>query len=130
MTEQYVPYVLPQEHGNHTDTRWFTLTDGDGAGLLVTSTNALDPFGFTARFHHDDDLYAATTTADLRASDTIEVHVDVLQRGVGTGACGPDTLPPYRVTGGPARWSWAFAALPRGTTSATAATLARRLRTR
>ena len=108
VTEQYVPYVLPQEHGNHTDTRWFTLTDGDGAGLLVTSTNALDPFGFTARFHHDDDLYAATTTADLRASDTIEVHVDVLQRGVGTGACGPDTLPPYRVTGGPARWSYAL----------------------
>ena len=108
VAEQYVPYVLPQEHGNHTDTRWFTLTDGDGAGLLVTSTNALDPFGFTARFHHDDDLYSATTTADLRASETIEVHVDVLQRGVGTGACGPDTLPPYRVTGGPARWSYAL----------------------
>lgn len=108
VADQYVPYVLPQEHGNHTDTRWFTLTDVDGAGLLVTSTNALDPFGFTARFHHDADLYAATTTADLRASDTVEVHVDVLQRGVGTGACGPDTLPPYRVTGGPARWSYAL----------------------
>lgn len=108
VADQYVPYVLPQEHGNHTDTRWFTLTDGGGTGLLVCSTNALDPFGFTARHHHDADLYAATTVADLRASDTIEVHVDVLQRGVGTGACGPDTLPPYRVTGGPARWSFAL----------------------
>ena len=108
VAEQYVPYVLPQEHGNHTDTRWFRLTDAAGAGLLVSSTNRLDPFGFTARFHHDADLYAATTTANLRASDTVEVHVDVLQRGLGTGACGPDTLPPYQVTGGPARWSWAL----------------------
>ncbi|MDE0803037.1 MAG: DUF4981 domain-containing protein [Acidimicrobiales bacterium] len=105
---QYVPYVLPQEHGNHTDTRWFTLTDGDAFGLRVATPDRLDLFGFTARFHHDADLYAATTTADLRPSDTIEVHVDVLQRGVGTGACGPDTLPPYRVTGGPARWSFSL----------------------
>ncbi len=108
VADQYVPYVLPQEHGNHTDTRWFTLTDAGGTGLLVSSTNALDPFGFTARHHHDADLYAGTTVADLRSSDTIEVHVDVLQRGLGTGACGPDTLPPYRVTGGPARWSYAL----------------------
>lgn len=109
VAEQYVPYVLPQEHGNHTDTRWLTLRDDAGTGLLVSATAALDPFGFTARFHHDTDLYAATTTAELRPSDTVEVHVDVLQRGVGTGACGPDTLPPYRVTGGPARWSFALA---------------------
>lgn len=114
VSDQYVPYILPQEHGNHTDTRWFRLTDPDGEGLLISATNRLDPFGFTARFHHDSDLYAATTTADLRPSETVEVHVDVLQRGVGTGACGPDTLPPYQVTGGPARWSWAIRPLAAG----------------
>jgi beta-galactosidase len=123
--DQYVPYVLPQEHGNHTDTRWFRLSDEAGDGLLVSATNRLDPFGFTARFHHDADLYAATTTADLEASETVEVHVDVLQRGVGTGACGPDTLPPYQVTGGPARWSWAMRFVSRDDD---AAALARRLR--
>ncbi len=114
VADQYVPYVLPQEHGNHTDTRWFTLTDETGTGVLVSSVDPRDPFGFSARHHHDADLYAATTTADLRMSPTIEVHVDVLQRGVGTGACGPDTLPPYRVTGGPARWSWALRAIVAG----------------
>ena len=125
VADQYVPYVLPQEHGNHTDTRWFCLTDAAGDGLLVSATNRLDPFGFTARFHHDDDLYAATTTADLEPSDTVEVHVDVLQRGVGTGACGPDTLPPYQVTGGPARWSWALRPIVAGED---VAAIARRLR--
>lgn len=32
---EYVPYARPQANGNHTDTRWATLSDGDGAGLLV-----------------------------------------------------------------------------------------------
>jgi beta-galactosidase len=112
VAEQYVPYVLPQEHGHHTDSRWVLLADGDpaegGSGLLVSSTDRLDPFGFSARHHHDADLFAATTTADLRMSPTIEVHVDLTHRGLGTGACGPDTLAPYQVTGGPARWSWAL----------------------
>lgn len=125
VVDQYVPYALPQEHGNHTDTRWCALTDAAGRGVVISATNPLDPFGFTARFHHDDDLYLATNVADLRASDTVEVHVDLLQRGVGTGACGPDTLPPYQVTGGRARWSWAMRAL---TAEDDVAAVARRIR--
>lgn len=112
VADQYVPYVLPQEHGHHTDARWVLLADGvpadGGSGLLVSSTDRLEPFGFSARHHHDADLFAATTTAELAMSPTIEVHVDLTTRGLGTGACGPDTLPPYQVTGGPARWSWAL----------------------
>lgn len=130
VADQYVPYVLPQEHGAHTGTRWFALTDGPveegGSGLLVSTTDVLDPFTFSARHHHDADLYAATTTADLRMSPTIEVHVDLTVRGLGTGACGPDTLPPYQVTGGPARWSWALRPVRPGDD---VAAVARRLRT-
>lgn len=33
--EQYVPYYPPQAYGNHADTRWATLTDGETGGLLV-----------------------------------------------------------------------------------------------
>lgn len=112
VADQYVPYVLPQEHGHHTDTRWLALTDGPpadgGTGVLVSATDRLEPLGFSARHHHDSDLYAATTTAELRMSPTIEVHVDLINRGLGTGTCGPDTLAPYQVTGGPARWGWAL----------------------
>lgn len=112
VADQYVPYVVPQEHGAHTDTRWFALTDGPigegGSGLVVSATSPLEPFTFSARHHHDADLYRAATTAELRMRPTIEVHVDLTVRGLGTGACGPDTLPPYQVTGGPARWSWAL----------------------
>jgi beta-galactosidase len=34
------------------------------------------------------------------------VHIDAAMRGMGTGACGPDTLPPYRAGPGTYRFSW------------------------
>jgi beta-galactosidase len=33
--DQYVRYSRPQAYGNHTDTRWATLSDGRHAGILV-----------------------------------------------------------------------------------------------
>ncbi len=103
VTDQYVPYVLPQEHGGHVDTRRFWLTDDDGAGFEVAASV---PFSFTASHFLAADLAAAATTADLVPRPEVEVHVDLAVRGLGTGACGPDTLPPYLVRGGAHRWRW------------------------
>ena len=63
-------------------------------------------FVFSARRHHDGALAAATTLAELDEAATTEVHVDAAVRGLGTGACGPDTLPPYRVGPGAYEWTW------------------------
>lgn len=41
-TEQYFPYVRPQENGHHTDTRWLALTKGGKVGMLVRADNALE----------------------------------------------------------------------------------------
>ncbi|MGO4752162.1 beta-galactosidase domain 4-containing protein, partial [Streptomyces sp. 2MCAF27] len=34
--DQYVEYLKPQDHGNHDDVRWASLTDTAGRGLLVS----------------------------------------------------------------------------------------------
>ncbi|MFF3767422.1 glycoside hydrolase family 2 TIM barrel-domain containing protein [Streptomyces sp. NPDC001922] len=34
--DQYVEYLKPQDHGNHDDVRWASLTDRRGQGLLVS----------------------------------------------------------------------------------------------
>ncbi|WP_254885490.1 glycoside hydrolase family 2 TIM barrel-domain containing protein [Streptomyces sp. NA02950] len=34
--DQYVEYLKPQDHGNHDDVRWASLTDGRRRGLLVS----------------------------------------------------------------------------------------------
>jgi beta-galactosidase len=101
-------YVVPQEHGAHVAARWFSLRAPDGAGLVVHGDPDLT---FAARRHGDDTLFRATTLAELDPDPVVEVHVDAAVRGLGTGACGPDTLPRYRVGGGVHRWSWRLAAV-------------------
>lgn len=105
VSEQYHPFVVPQEHGAHAETRWFTLTDRAGKGVRVSSGS---PASFSARFEHDATLAEATTIAEVDPSDTIEVHVDAAVRGLGTAACGPDCLPEFRVGPGNYEWSMTF----------------------
>ena len=103
--EQYHPFVVPQEHGAHVQTRWFELTSTGARGLRVDADR---PFMFSARRHHDAALTAASTIAELSEGETTEVHVDMAMRGLGTGACGPDTRPDYLVRPGVHTWSWSL----------------------
>jgi beta-galactosidase len=99
---EYVPYVVPQEHGNHTDVRWLALYDGE-IGLLFQPR---EPAQFSVSHFTDEDMFKARHTVDLTRRETIDVHLDYKNRGVGTGACGPDTLPQYRIGGGRYRFEW------------------------
>jgi beta-galactosidase len=103
VTEQHVPYIVPQEHGGHADTRWFALLDGDGRGVAISAS---DPFQFSASHFTAADLTAATHDVELVARSDITVHVDCAHRGLGTLSCGPDTLPEYRVGPGRYRFTW------------------------
>lgn len=108
VADQYHPYVRPQDHGAHEQTRWFQLTNSAGAGIRVVLPNALS---FAARSHHDEQLNRAETLAELDPGATTEVHIDAAVRGLGTAACGPDTLEVYRVGPGTYRFQWRLQAL-------------------
>ena len=102
VTDQYVPYVVPQEHGHHHDTRWFELANG-ARRLRVAGER---PLGFSALHHSVADLAAARHTTDLADRGETYVHIDAAHRGLGTASCGPDTLPEHRVGPGRYRWRW------------------------
>jgi beta-galactosidase len=104
VTEQYVPYVMPQEHGNHTDVRRLSLTNGSGAALWV---RAQGPLEFSASHFTAHDLYAAHHTYDLKPRPETILNLDLRHRGLGTGSCGPDTLPRYQIK--PGRYAWSYA---------------------
>lgn len=94
---QYVPYILPQEHGNLTDVRWLALRAGDGTGLLVSASS---PLQCKASHYGDETLSEARHTTDLVRDEAVALSIDVGQRGLGGASCGPDTLAGYRLHSG------------------------------
>jgi beta-galactosidase len=101
--EQYVPYIVPQEHGNKTDVRWLALENASGAGLLIAARGLLE---CSASHHTANDLYQAAHTHELERRPEVFVHLDHRQRGLGGASCGPDTLPEYRIGTGTQRFGY------------------------
>lgn len=95
--DQFVPYLKPQEHGNHTETRWLRLTDEAGQGLLVVGEQ---PFDFSAHHYTAQDLTAASHTHNLAWRDDVVLNLDAVQGGLGNGSCGPGVLPQYMLIPG------------------------------
>lgn len=96
VTDQYVPYILPQEHGNKVDVRWMRLT-GKKASVLFTAHKRME---CSASHFTADDLFAAFHTNELEPREEVIVNLDYQQRGLGTGSCGPQTLEQYQITPG------------------------------
>jgi beta-galactosidase len=98
VTEQFHPYVRPQETGNKTDVRWMTLTNADGVGLMFAGMPVLS---MSALHHTIEDLDPGPFkrqrhAGDLEPRDEVYVNVDHRQMGVGgINSWGPTALPKY-----------------------------------
>ena len=93
VAEQYVPYVMPQEHGLKCDTEWLQFDDG------MTTVKILGgaPLAFSASHLHPDDLTEAKHTIDLQPRKETILCLDAAHRGLGTASCGPDTFEHYKI---------------------------------
>lgn len=102
---EYVDYVMPQEHGHHTDTRWLEIfrAKQDAPRLRIVGLPMLE-FNFT-RFPVET-LFAARHTTDLVPAPAATLYLDAAHRGIGTGSCGPDTLEGYRITERKFAFAW------------------------
>lgn len=109
--EQYVPYVMPQEHGHHTDVRWLELSRRRNRGPALRIEGA-PPIEFNATHFAAEDLYAARHTIDLEPRPETILYLDHAHRGLGTASCGPDTLERYRIRGRRFRWRYRLACQP------------------
>ncbi len=107
VSAQYVPYIMPQEHGHKCDVRRLVLGDGRGGGLEVVGRPT---FEFSALHLSDDNLFRATHTTDLTPRREIFLNIDGAHRGLGTLSCGPDTLDRYRLLEREYRFSFSLRA--------------------
>lgn len=96
VSDQYVPYIKPQEHGHKTGVRWLQLADNAGRGVAVRSDRL---FEFNALHHSTADIEHAAYVTDLPKRDTVFLNLDYGMRGLGTGLM-VDTLPQYRLNEG------------------------------
>ena len=110
------PYEFPQENGNRTDVRWVELL---GERLTPTPT----PGGVVEegprrllRARYGDFEGASFSVLPWGAEELEEarhpyelegmrrkgrvVHLDWMHHGLGTGSCGPETLPEYTLEAG------------------------------
>jgi len=87
-----VEYVRPQESGARSGVRSAVLETG-GRQLHISG----EPFALTVRPYGLDVLAAANHRPDLAPDGRTYVYLDHARRGVGTAACGPGVLEPYRL---------------------------------
>ncbi|MBR3087114.1 MAG: DUF4981 domain-containing protein [Kiritimatiellae bacterium] len=95
VAEQYFPYIVPQEHGRHGETRWVELRDARGRGIRVEAIGS--PFAFRATHLPDEALWRARHISELKPEEATTLYLESAARGLGTGSCGPDTSPQYQI---------------------------------
>jgi beta-galactosidase len=111
VSEQYVPYTVPQEHGNKTDVRWVELENAKQTAIRFSAVNRL--LGCSASHFTAADLFAARHTIDLEPRQETILHLDYAQRGLGTASCGPDTLDEYLIKPGKYKFMYNFTCIRR-----------------
>ncbi len=86
---EYVPYVRPQEHGNHTDSKLLDIH-----GSLAFEAEDME---ISVLHHGTDALHSAKHTDELKKSDGTHVRVDYKVSGIGSNSCGPELSEKYRL---------------------------------
>jgi beta-galactosidase len=100
--ELFTNYEFPQETANRTDTRWVTFNGKSGKPILKASFADQEEASFTALHYTATDLDESQHPYELykkKKEETI-VRLDWAHHGLGTGACGPATLPEYELKSG------------------------------
>ncbi|KAM0331284.1 hypothetical protein ACHAQA_002954 [Verticillium albo-atrum] len=98
----FTDYEFPQDAGNRTDVRWVKfkqLLDDRHGTLLSARFGDQDGASFSAMHYKTADLDECEHPYELhkrRREDTI-VRLDWEHHGLGTGSCGPATLPQYEL---------------------------------
>ena len=105
VTEEYFPYVRPQEHGNHIGVKQAAVYDNEGRGLLFEG----EGFEFCASHFSAAMLEKAAHANELKTDGKTYVRIDYGVSGCGSNSCGPELDEAYRIGG---RMTYGFTVRP------------------
>lgn len=80
-------HVVPQDNGNHAETRWLVLSGLERRNRLYVTMS--EPFNFSIYNYDDDNLTAARRINQLEPKNFLTVNIDYKQAPIGTATCGP-----------------------------------------
>lgn len=87
---EYVNYIMPQEHGNHTKTKLLEFENG-----LKFSTDS--EFEFSVSSYDSMELTKAQHTDELHKNGKTNIRIDYKVSGIGSGSCGPCLMERYQI---------------------------------
>ena len=99
VTEQYEPYVRPQDNGYKCDVKWAEFTAADGAGARFSASEPL--FLQALHFEAEDLEFARHRNrqqrfrAPLVPREEVCLNLDIRQLGLGGASCGPGPMGKY-----------------------------------
>ena len=82
---EFEPFPKPQDMANHQDTRWCSLTDDNGRGLLFIGR---EPMSVSVLPWSAQELAKAGHPHELPASTGNWLHLDMAVTGLGGNSCG------------------------------------------
>ncbi|MGL4851912.1 MAG: glycoside hydrolase family 2 TIM barrel-domain containing protein [Phocaeicola sp.] len=85
VSDQYFPYIRPQENGNKSDLRFFRVIDSGTKGIQISSNKAFEASALHYTMEQLDDLEAKEQrhAADITESNLTQVNFDMRQHGLG-----------------------------------------------
>ena len=100
VTEQFYPYIRPQENGTKTDIRWWRIVDKAGNGIEIVSAA---PFSASALHYTIESLDEGWSkrqghSPEVEEADLTKLCIDKKQAGLGgVNSWGAITLPEYQI---------------------------------
>jgi beta-galactosidase len=76
----YVPYLIPQEHGNRSDVYWTAIQNESGKGIMISSKRQ---FNHSVSVFSQDNLTRAVYPFQLKPDEGITLNVDYVMSGLG-----------------------------------------------
>ncbi len=86
---EYVPYIKPQEHGNHYNTKMLKL----GAFCFESAQG----FEFNVSEYSTGELSSKAHSYELVKNGKTNVRIDYKVSGIGSNSCGPEIMERYRM---------------------------------
>ncbi len=88
---EYFPYIMPQEHGNHTNCRELEIHNG----LKFTADQS---FEINVSHYNSKSLTEALHIDELKEDDATYIRIDYKNSGIGSHSCGPELMEKYRLS--------------------------------